>query len=396
MVDSILHPDISNHLVENGKITKKSHLICIIAGVPVDTKSERLVTLICAKYTTGLPFKRCTIAPKDIDNPQQIKKIMANYDYILDHLPAKYIKLVYQMYNSKGPASCKKCRYEIPDIGSVRHFCPLEKLEEFMEMEDEKLVQDFNNRRHNCPQCGHYVCFTDRPGGQMTVFACRRCRSKRQLMEKKGPQHCCNTCDRELSHQDACSFMVNGKEIPFHFIDENKPWELKCEHCKLTNPSKKTKLTHPDCARCDRKFRTDYGPTQTICRSCLLKENTTNVQQLMNFLDASTTPCEMCDSTVHLECDHKDPLTKEGSLVEMAIQGVDMHAIQQELQKCRRLCHTCHGFVTNMQSMSGLRKFKELQLDRNIHMESLNKMYGKLRRLETMFGHVAKTQTTAK
>lgn len=58
--------------------------------------------------------------------------------------------------------------------------------------------------------------------------------------------------------------------------------------------------------------------------------------------------CFLCGSTINLELDHKDRLTKQLDLGKL-FAGASETVYQKELRKCQVLCRTCHRKKTSQE-----------------------------------------------
>lgn len=101
----------------------------------------------------------------------------------------------------------------------------------------------------------------------------------------------------------------------------------------------------------------------------------------MNLIQQLGGRCVICGSTENLEFDHTQKEAKGFDIAPNITAGKD--AIQEELKKCRLLCHSCHLKKTRDKKDAGAKLNKEAILNirkeyatGNITQTELGKRYG--------------------
>jgi hypothetical protein len=84
--------------------------------------------------------------------------------------------------------------------------------------------------------------------------------------------------------------------------------------------------------------------------------------------------CNLCQKQAPLSAtgfhyDHIDMFEKEGSICRMVKDGDDLHAIYEEIDRCQRLCTSCHRMVTKIEHACGLVRMKREMKKNGMEME---------------------------
>lgn len=357
-------------------ISKREQIICLLLGVEVTLENEHKVKLVTGNHLTGV--LKCPKITRNFvldDNHPRLKKVTTIIDQIKDRVPNYMMQQVQLMCNGKGPASCRKCRFEIPDVSKQKHTCPIRLMQNFVDTEDtDALISDFETKRADCPKCKQYV----REKRKTPIVLCTKCRPKENIME--APMQC-RSCQIQLTHFDDVTFFVDNKKTDMVSLDTTTNWQVECLQCCL----KSSKQKQLQCKVCSRVYNEKSSNTTNTCQSCLKKKNLHTWKQVLQMLDNLSKVCVMCGDSAKLHCDHIDPLTKSAGIYDMAIQGHSIEDIKKEILKCRLICVACHSFVTKLQRKSGLAAFKKLRLDPEVHNHTLQKLYNKLRSVENDF-----------
>lgn len=115
----------------------------------------------------------------------------------------------------------------------------------------------------------------------------------------------------------------------------------------------------PYCAECSKKLykhdkRNEYLARREVAnryqRKRAARKRERNKQYIVNYL--SDRSCEICGESDPrcLSFDHIDPGTKFKCVGVLVCQGYSLHKLQEEINKCRILCHNCHSKHTKEQN----------------------------------------------